>query len=197
MCKNTCYKKIIFFVLLLLSVNVCFGQLWGADFYIGRRVKQDQKTWCVFACVEMKTQKVGDKCKAATMYARMFNDTEVDCCQQYPDDNPDEEFNNYCLHGTDLMKASYFLSQFHGGVPVIVNKISDAFEIGNPNIYYPFPGYGFINNLSHCVLVYGIKGEMKGIQKTWTVYFVDPDKANLDKLELTENDSRMELLFIR
>ena len=195
--KNySCMKKIVFSFLFVTIINFSFGQRWGANFYLGQKSVQEYSTWCVFACIEMKTQKSHEQCNAATMYVHEFHSTSIDCCEKFPDDHASEEYNKFCLHGVDLLKCPHFLGIYHKAMPLSITNISSTFKYGEHQLFYPLPCYGFINSLHHCVLVYGIEATIEGLQKLWKVYYIDPYDGSSKYLRVYENDTSIQLICI-
>lgn len=188
----TAMKKFIFSFLFLIIGNICFAQLWGSWIFGGRVVTQVYGKWCMFACVEMKTQHMNDKCISATAYVRMFNNTTANCCDPFQED----DFEKYCLNGVHLLKAPLFLGRFHHATAWCVPDVTDVF-VRQAGVSYKFPCYGFINNLTHCVLVTGVEltGDSDGNQ-IWRVFFVDPDNGQRDSRTLYKGERDIELLFI-
>ena len=186
-------KKIILLFFCVFTVNFCFAQLWGSRTFNGRTVGAAQDNWCVFACIEMKTQKTSEQCVAATMYARMYNQTTVNCCNDL-----DRGFRAYCLPGVSFLRLPHFLNEYHHATGCPVNNIYQEFVHGNTEMLsYKFPCYGLIRSFHHCVIVTGIEATFSGKDKVWKVYIIDPGKGGNPETKTYYNfDESIGLYFI-
>lgn len=186
-------KKIIFSFFCIITTNFCFAQLWGSKTFTGRTVGSQQSNWCVFACIEMKTQKTSEQCLVATAYARMYNDTQVNCCNDM-----DAGFKTYCLPGVPLLRLPHFLNEYHHAVGYQVTNIYQEFVHHSTDILsYEFPCYGLIRSLQHCVIVTGIEATYSGRDKVWKVYIIDPGKGgNREVKTYYDFDESIGLIFI-
>lgn len=191
-------RKITILILfaLVLTFKPLLAKEYGSMYYSGPMIKQDYGTWCVFASMEMMPFASDVQCVYATHYAQDYlglSSSQGCCVTTFPGDS---FFKCVLNNGVDVRNFEAFVSKYYE--PISPGGEVKARYSNDQEELKPYPCLGVINDMTHCVLVYGVEAgfDYNG-KRRWTVLYVDPVLGGRTSITLTNDSGERVFLFFR